>query len=126
MLKTFSHITLSLILLVSTMGMAVSKHYCGDDLVSVSLYDNSEDDSCCDMDNCCHNENQVFQVKEDFSVPAISSIPVLAEFDILGHNLTDWEAITEPEAENNTLSFIDSPPPKTIQKVLSLKQVYLL
>ena len=124
MLKKISHIILSFMLLVSTMGMTVSKHYCGGELVSVSLFQEAE--SCCEMDGCCQNESHFYQLKEDFSVPAISTIPMLAEFDILGHNLTDWETIAEPEAENTAFSYIDSSPPKTIQKVLSLKQVYLL
>ena len=124
MLQKISHIILASLLMISTVGMAVNKHYCGGEIVSVSLYDNG--DSCCDMDDCCKNETQVFQVKEEFSVPATSTIPILAEFDILGQNLTDWEAISEPDAENTELSYIDSSPHKTIQKVLSLKQVYLL
>jgi len=126
MLKTFSHIILSLILLVSTMGMAVSKHYCGGELVSVSLNENSSDDSCCDMDNCCHNETQVYKVKEDFSSPGITTLPVLAELDILGHDLFVTEGLAEPDSENSTLFVEDSPPSKTIQTVLALKQVYLL
>ncbi len=127
MLQKISHIILAALLMISTMGMAVSKHYCGGELVSVSFFENENDDSCCDMDNCCHNEKQIYQVKEDFSVPSASAIPVLAELDILGYDLLAVESlITEPESEN-TNSYIDfSPPPPKIQTVLSEKQVYLL
>lgn len=125
MLRKISHIILSLLLLGSTMGLVISKHYCGGELVSVSV--NHEADSCCDMAGCCQNENHFYQVKDDFSTPVISTIPYLAELDILGYDLLAIESLlTEPETEN-TISFIDySPPPNNIQTVLSLKQVYLL
>ena len=124
MLKTFSHIILSLILLVSTMGMTVSKHYCQGNLYSVSV-DGLNNDKC-DMGSCCHDETQVYQVKEDFSIPAISTVPMLAELDILGHDLFAWEGIIAPEAENTTPTERESPPLLPIQKTLAVKQVYLL
>lgn len=125
MLKKASHILLALILLVSTMGMAVSKHYCGGNFVSVSIFKQAK--SCCDMDGCCKNENHFYQVKDDFSSPVITTVPFLAELDVLGHDILAIESLlTEPEQENTNV-FVDfSPPPKNIQTVLSLKQVYLL
>jgi hypothetical protein len=126
MLRTFSHIILSLVLLVSTIGMAVSKHYCGGELASVSIYQNDDDDSCCDMDNCCHDEKEVYQVKGDYSVPAISTLPMLAELDVLGHNLFAGENLLALENESVTPTECESPPLLPIQKTLAVKQVYLL
>jgi hypothetical protein len=123
MLKKVSHIFLSALLLISTMGMAVSKHYCGENLVSVSLFEVA--DSCCGDTDCCHNENQSYKVKDDFSVPQISNVPVLAEFDIFEYRLIN--ELTEIRESKNTIPvFSDSPPPPTIQKTLALKQMYLL
>ncbi len=124
MLRKVSHIILTLLLLVSTMGVAVSKHYCSGSFVSVSVFNEAE--SCCGESDCCHNENEVFQVKTDFSAPIISSVPVLAELDILGHNLFTEILFTSFNTEKEEFLFDSSPPPKTIQKSLSLKQVYLL
>ena len=125
MLRKISHIISAILLLVTSMGLAVSKHYCHGEFVSVSIF--HEADSCCDMQGCCQNENHFYQVKEDFSSPVITTIPVLAELDVLGHDLLAIESsLTEPESEN-TATFTDySPPQKNIQTVLSLKQVYLL
>lgn len=124
MFKKISHIILSCLLLIATMGMAVSKHYCSDDLVSVSLFD--EADNCCDEMGCCHTENKFIQVKDDFSTPAISTIPMLAEITILGHDLFDGFDLTLPETkiQNNIISI--SPLPSAGSEALSLKQVYLL
>jgi hypothetical protein len=123
MLKRFSHIGLSLLLLVSTMGFAVSKHYCGDALVDVAYNKNA--DACCDTGSCCHNETQVFQLDEDFSVPQIANAPDLQEIAIFGFALftidqTPSEHLEETFYQNN------SPPPLTVNEALSLRQVFLL
>ncbi len=124
MLKRVSHIFLSALLLISTMGMAVSKHYCGENLVSVSLFE--EADSCCGDTDCCHNENQNYVLKNDFSSPQILNVPVLAEVDIIGFELFN-DFFTDTYKSKSTIQFIsDSPPPPTIQKTLALKQLYLL
>ncbi|MCG6188821.1 HYC_CC_PP family protein [Maribellus maritimus] len=124
MLQKFSHITFSCLLLISTMGMAVSKHYCSDNLVSVSLFE--EADACCGDMGCCHTENEFIQVKDDFSAPNISTIPVLAEITILGHDLFEGLNVTlaETEIQKNTISGL--PLPSSVSEALSLKQVYLL
>lgn len=124
MLKKFSHIILSSLLLISTIGMAVSKHYCSGTFVSASVFHEAK--SCCGDSDCCHNEDQFYQVKDDFSAPVVSNVPVLAEMDVLGHNLSADILTVLPETKTSEVLFDSSPPPLTIQKVLSLKQVYLL
>ena len=124
MLQKFSHIILAALLMISAMGMVVTKHYCGNEVVSVSI--NHASDSCCDMGNCCSTETHTYKVKDDYSSSVLITIPFLAELDILGHDLLVTEGLTEPESENTASFFANSPPPKTIQTVLSLKQVYLI
>jgi hypothetical protein len=123
MLKRFSHISLSLLLLVATMGFTVSKHYCGDALVDISYNENA--DACCDTGSCCHNETQIFQLDEDFSAPQIASTPDLQEFVVFGFTVfaveqTPAKQIAETFYQNN------SPPPLTATEALSLRQVFLL
>jgi len=124
MLKRFSHISLSLLLLISTVGFAVSKHYCGDALVDVAYNQNA--DSCCDDGACCHNETLVYQLDEDFSAPAISTVPALAELEILGYDLFASIGLVLPETETDAPGFAESPPLLPIQKTLALKEVFLL
>jgi len=124
MLKKVSHSILSALLLFSTIGMVVSKHYCGTTLVSIAV--DKEADSCCGDADCCHNENQYYNLEEDFSVPQISNVPVLAEFDIIGFELMN-EFLTETHESKNIIpAFTDLPNPPTIQETLALKQLYLL
>ena len=118
MLRKSSHIILAALLMISTMGMAVSKHYCGDDLVSVSMFDEAE--TCCGDMGCCRTENEFFQVKEDYSTPVVLTTPVLAE------HLLKENFIATAEHQIFEFSYDESPHPLNIQTVLSLKQVYLL
>jgi len=124
MLKKLSHIFLSTLLLISTMGVVISKHYCGGSFVSTSVFHEAK--SCCGDSDCCHNEDSFFRVKDDFSAPAVLAAPILSELDILGYDLFAEILLELPETENSNFRFTDSPPPPTIQKVLSLKQVYRL
>ena len=124
MLKRISHIALSLVLLATTVGMVVSKHYCHENLVSVSFF--TDADSCCDMDNCCHTETLVHQLKADFSIPAISSIPDLAEHPIFGHELLVDENFNFYKTEFVGYEIFEPPPPPAIQRTLALQQAFLL
>ncbi|MCF6332602.1 MAG: hypothetical protein L3J11_04890 [Draconibacterium sp.] len=124
MLKKLSHIILSILLLATTMGVAISKHYCGGSLMSVSL--SPEDEPCCDMAGCCHNETSFYQLKEDFSASQVVNTPPLASLDLMFADvfllLNEWQTENEPVC---TITFND-PLPKNIQTALSLKQSYLL
>ncbi len=118
-----SHIVFSILLLMSTMGMAVSKHYCHGQFVSVSVF--HEADSCCDDAGCCQNEDHFYQVKEDYSVPVISTVPVLAEIDVLHQTLLNPDLLT-PNEVSEELNLTNDPPPATVPEFLAWEQVYLL
>jgi len=123
MIKILSHIVFATLLLVSTIGMAVSKHYCNNSLVGTSVFSNA--DSCCDDGGCCTNENHFYQVNEDFSAPVISTVPLLTEIEILKQTLFDHELLTPGESAENFIISND-PPPATVPELLAWEQVYLL
>jgi hypothetical protein len=125
MLRRFSHIILSVLLLTTTMGVVVSKHFCSGDLIATTIF--SEAESCCDGPcDCCHNENHLYKVQDDFSAAQVQDAPQLAEIDILVSVSGTFELPGETENNNHIILFTDSPPPPKIQKVLSLHQTYLL
>lgn len=124
MLKKILHIVFATLLLVTTMGLMVSKHYCGGQLVSVSLFHKA--DSCCGDDGCCKNENQFFQVKDDFSAPTVFSVPLSVEINLLCQQLWQAESLFPAEQEEEN-TFVDySPPPLTVMEKLAEEQVYRL
>ncbi|MBS2100441.1 hypothetical protein KEM10_19300 [Carboxylicivirga linearis] len=114
---------MALLLMTSTMGFTVSKHYCGTRLVDVSI--NKKAQSCCGNEGtskCCHNETHHFQVEDDFNlvmdaqinVPFVYMAPVLFLF-------TD---IIEEETED-FVEIVASPPPPDLGIRLSFLQSYL-
>ncbi len=71
MIIKLGHIFLSILLIVSTVGVVISRHYCGDNLVSTAFYLSA--DSCCENMNgeCCHNEEETLMLKAEYINPEI-------------------------------------------------------
>ncbi len=123
MLRNITHIVMTCLLLISTTGLAVSKHYCGDDLVSVEL--KSEADPCCDGGMCCHTETQFLQLDKDFlAVVPLTNLEYIYASDLI---LTASEVeISLPETSFNTSFNYSDPPPRCLGTRLALQQVFLL
>jgi hypothetical protein len=121
MLTKISHIFLALLFMVTTMGMTVSKHFCGSYLQSTSVL--SEIEPCCDMPDCCHNESITLEIKDDFSVTSYNF-----DFTQLAVDLPALVELVEIEVSENNSYLIseNTPPPPKIQTVLSRFQSYLL
>lgn len=111
------------LLLISTTGFAVSKHYCGDDLVSVEL--KTETDPCCDSEMCCHTETQFLQLENDFlAVSTNFNLENLFASDLI-MNSSEVE-LPLPETDFNTSFYYSDPPPRCTGTRLAMQQMYLL
>ena len=65
MFRKIANIITVLALLVATTGIIISKHYCGDTLVSVTIDARAE--SCCGTTcNCCHTDIVSIHLKDNF------------------------------------------------------------
>ena len=65
MIRKLSHIIIVLTLILSTIGITFTSHYCGNKLVSSSFI--KQPKSCCDSHcNACHNKTTHLQLKENF------------------------------------------------------------
>ncbi len=62
------NIFLVFLLLFSTTGVAVSKHFCGEILQSITINANTPAESCCDSqdmdDDCCNNQLSLEKAEE--------------------------------------------------------------
>ena len=63
------HIIISCLLLVSTTGISVSKHICGDRIHDLAIYHQAE--NCLgahgmDMNGCCEDENINYKITDEF------------------------------------------------------------
>lgn len=124
MFKYLIHIVFSFLLLFATTGLAMSKHFCGEYLISTSLF--AEADSCCDTEGCCRNETDLYQVNEYFSTPDPHQLPDLMRLDLLLSVVNRYVAPFTKEISNSFFSGKRPPPPYKIQKLLSKIQSYLL
>ena len=124
MLRKTSHIILSALLLFATVGLAISKHYCGGNHISTSIFGEAE--SCCGDSDCCQNESEYFQLDEDYSLVSVSEVPQTAEFELLNFAILVYNFTVVETEETEEFFESDLPPPSKIQTVLSQRQTYLL
>lgn len=127
MLRKIAHTIFVFTLLFATGGFTLSKHYCGQKIVSFAV--NAEAKTCSDSDmgDCCHHETDHFQLKEEFvSNPATINFEndfyiQLALAPVIILNL-------EPQAqiERQTRFYSDVSPPPNIHTALAKLQIYLL
>lgn len=124
MIKRILHINLALLLLITTIGFTVSKHYCSGDLVKITI--NAEAESCCDMETgCCSNETKHYQLEEDFVSPMVVYDLPDTSVDILFPIVVSLIQIEPGNKMLSTIIYPEHPPPPEIQTLLSLLQAYL-
>ena len=128
MFKKVLNIIVALLSFATTTGFTISKHYCGDDLISMTI--DSKTKSCCGDEscNCCHNETEIIQLKEHF-INFISKISLNNNVTIdllIFSNLFDQNYSCITENVNNNLIFNDTSPPKQTRDTLAGIQSYLL
>ena len=122
MLRTITHIILSLVLLVSTAGVTIDRHYCGTRLVSVSLTGDTQ--SCCEPgDGCCHNDIDTYKLEVDYTVS-----PFSIDFDQLAVEIPvqQFFNISLPDGSLTDTEFSFFVPPRKLRTSLSTLQTYRL
>jgi hypothetical protein len=125
MFKKLAHIIISLLLMVSTTGFTITRHYCGDRLEKMAI--NTQPKSCCTMHGCCHNETSFHQLKENFSAPinvGSNSKPVIQLFT--ADLFIQWREKSPDNDFYSSVAVIESPPPLRTTTALSLMQTYLI
>lgn len=121
MAKKVAHIIIALLLLISTSGVAVTKHYCGNNLRSVAIL--TQPASCCDDQGCCHNETEIFRVHSEFAISATSF-----EFEqLLMDEPPVYEVFADKISEIATENiYSDRPSPPLLRDILASFQTFIL
>ena len=124
MFRKLINIIVSLLLLTTTVGFSISKHYCGDELISISV--SHEAESCCDMNSgCCHNETEVYQLNNIFVISPVLDNNSVNHIDLL---FPVFYVICENIYSidiNAIYQLPESPPPIKLHTVLSKLQSFL-
>ncbi|WP_372753287.1 hypothetical protein [Labilibaculum sp.] len=109
-IKKFGHIIMVLLLLISTAGVSINKHYSGGELFSTAIFVDAE--SCCETPcGCCKETSEFVQVKADYIASVFdlqdatqldllfSILPVLINFEVptsFANNLIAWDTSPHP------------------------------
>lgn len=106
----FGHIIMILLLLISTAGVSINKHYSGGELFSTALFVEAE--SCCETPcGCCDEKSERIKVEADYLVSSFelteatqldllfSSIPLSIEFESIrssANHFITWDTSPSP------------------------------
>jgi len=63
MIKRVTNITLLIVFLVTSTGFTITRHYCCNKLVAVSL---GHIENCCTPGDCCHNKFKHIKITDSF------------------------------------------------------------
>lgn len=122
MLKRISHIAISILLLIATTGLTISRNYCDESMMAA--HDASGESSCCDKKSeCCQHEANTLRLDSEFESTKGNSD--FSQFVIIA---TRPIVLTEEylPIKVTQISHFDGPLPPLTRDVLSNIQVYIL
>ena len=125
MFRQLAHILLAILLLIATTGVAISKYYCMNRLLSMSIGENEK--SCCNMVEamgCCHNETEQLQVEDDFSLTDLMNLPEIES--PLIYTIDTFDIFIESIEDSQTCFYIDTSPPPIESDIYLKVQSFLL
>lgn len=122
-MKRILSIGLGLLVVASTIGITINKHYSGGELFSYALF--GEADSCCEVNcECCEEESTTIKVEDDFITTSFDLIKIVVSEVFQKAIDSIFAEATEPGV-NETLIEKDKSPP-SIRSGEKYTQAYLL
>lgn len=126
-MKQILNISFVLVLLLSTIGVTVDKHYCHGHYIGTWFY---VQEDACDMDmpmesDWCHDDITVYSVENEFqSTPTISS-PAISLIDVIPWVNTQVINLAENNS-NQKISWVTISPPPPEPNIYTKVQSFLL
>ena len=126
------HLFVAFVLLVSTIGVVINKHYSGGELFSTALFVEAE--SCCSSSCChsmpmegCHEELEYHKLDVDFTIPDNSASLTSSTLDI-SLFLINPKFTSEfySDVIQNNIAFRDIKPPPKIGDLTVLFHSFLI
>jgi hypothetical protein len=136
MIKIFSHIVLSSLLILSSAGLTINMHFCHDELIDMAIMAPAH--SCCDVgdqDTSCHQESESshsnhcsdesieIESSSDFNI-SVATFDFSNErsFDLLNSNQSLTENLRIAETATFEIPNFEKPP---LIKEVDLSQIQL-
>ena len=124
MLRKTTNIVLILLWTITTTGFTISKHYCGERLVSVTI-NHSLDTSCCGPERgCCHNEKESIQLKNDYIAAQEFEELSTPEQENLFPVIYSYISNIPVKIKDQTKYYRNSHPPPKLSVILSELQTF--
>lgn len=121
--KKLGHIILVFLLLISTAGVSINKHYSGGELFSTALF--LEADSCCETPcGCCDESTETIKVEADY-MASIFELDDIADLDLLYASIPLVLQLISTEVSTNSFKTGDFSPPQ-LPDLCVMNQVFLL
>ena len=126
-MKKFGSILILALMMVTTVGITVTKHYCGD-MVS-DIYITYQSEHCGggmeDM-GCCHNEQDRYVIDSDFQFLSFSFDFTQVPVDLHVQYLELGKILSLQQATDDQVWPDDSPPPTPWPDIYTRVQSFLL
>lgn len=113
--KKINAILFAVLLIGSSFGVSIEKHFCGDYLADVALFTGAgcECEEYGKNDDCCHEEDEVFQADLSQFNTSVQRFPDIAQNDLLVFNSLANPILGHAPRES-CLKRADLPPPKAV------------
>lgn len=140
MLVKALHVSLALLLFISSSGIVFSKHYCKGELKSIALFgeakschDDSKMKSCPfhpvseeepEEKDCCKNESELVKLDEDIDIPQFD-LDLLEHQELVAVLLVTADLLSF-SLEEKTLHYLNYKPPLIVRNLYVRLQTFLL
>ncbi len=126
--KAFS-VSLALLVLFSTVSFTIEKHYCGDVLVDVSVFNEAK---TCGMEtqempqkkSCCKDEIDVVKGQDELKTVSLEDLDIEDQEFMPVFSINYFNGYIS--ISKVTIPFNDYSPPNLVRDVLILDQVFLI
>jgi hypothetical protein len=127
-MKKIGHILISALLLFSTVGISVNKHYCGEILESIAINVNPE--HCCGSEDmpsgCCHNESEQYLLDDESQLQRYNFNFDLTSVNLITHYYELLMGHYSDEFENKNFLFAFKSPPSDESDIYIRVQSFLI
>ncbi|MDQ2178996.1 hypothetical protein [Marinifilum sp. D714] len=121
--KKLGHIILVFLLLISTAGVSINKHYSGGELFSTAIF--VEADSCCETPcGCCNESTETLKLEADYLASSFE-LDDVAQMDLLYASIPLLMQFVRTEVSTNSFPIGEFFPPP-LPDLCILNQVFRL
>ncbi len=122
-IKKIGHIIMILLLLISTAGVSINKHYSGGELFSTAIFVEAE--SCCETPcGCCDEKSEQIKVDTDY-ITSSFDLTEAAQMDLLFSSIPLLVDFENSQVITNNFILEDTSPP-SLPDLCILNQVFRL